>query len=308
MVYLSRLRLPLVLLVLMLISACALPPLRQIDLSQFRLPMLRLQQLVTTNNRLLDDFTTQLAAALEQHDYAQLQNLMGDSFVLADGYAKGRSLPSQVALVQLRNHYLLPSSAIAFSTTVVSEDMWRNLFEGSDGLALGDFSLGTVKALYATGLSANQRGEALLLLAQQPNGTPYWHSMVVAPDGFQPKLANGAVITTHRTATEPRGQSAPPQVISPAPGAATAKVSGVLYPGQRNYLVRALAGQRLAVSVASPNGQADLTIRSHDKRKELQEIAKGLRTWTATVPTTQDYLVSVNTNAATPFELITTVE
>jgi hypothetical protein len=233
---------------------------------------------------------------------------MGDSFVMADGRVKGRSLPSQVALVQLRNHYLLPSSAVALSTTVLNEEAWRTIFEGSDALALWDSTLGTVKAVYATGLSANQRGEALLLLAQPPNGTPYWHSMVVAPEGFQPKLATGAVIPTHRTATTPRGQSAPPQVISPAPGVATAKVSGVLHPGQRDYLVRALAGQRLVVSVASPNGQADLTIRSHDKRNKLQEVAKGLRAWTSTAPTTQAYLVTINTNAATPFELITVVE
>ena len=99
-----------------------------------------------------------------------------------------------------------------------------------------------------------------------------------------------------------------PERIAFAPAAAAAKVIGVLHPGKRDYLVRALAGQQLVVNLASLTGQAHLTIRSLDEGEKLQEIGKDLHRWTTTVPTTQEYLVTVNTDTATPFELVTTLD
>lgn len=125
------------------------------------------------------------------------------------------------------------------------------------------------------------------------------------------QLALGA--TKNRMALDQQpGQAVPslaiPERIAFVSGASAAKVIGVLHPGKRDYLVRALAGQQLLVSVASLTGQANLTISTLDEGEKLQELAKGLRKWTATVPATQEYLVTVNTDRATPFELITTLD
>lgn len=271
----------------------------------------------------INDFAEQLGTALVQHDYAQLQSAMGDDFVMAAWGAEGREVPSAVAIIQLRNHYLSAGSAAAIPSNVD----WVELLDGRDPLTLWGPQTQAVKAIYVTGLSAGQQDEALLIVAQKPDGAPYWYSMLVAPGGFHAKVGSvvkhAAVMPNPETITVkamPVAGSAATTSVAPAtagdahyivfePGATEAAVRGVLQAqAQKTYVVRALAGQLFVVEIASPTGQATFTMRGADDEQVLKGAGKGTKLWRGSVPATQDYLITVTAPTVTPFELVTTFD
>lgn len=261
----------------------------------------------------VDTFANQLRTALVLQDYEQLQQLMGSPFVMAGWQAEEKEMPPAVAIVQLRNHYLSSGSAVEVPTKVA----WRDLLGDSDPLAIWGATVPAVKALYVTGLSQHGKDEALLLVAQQPDGAPYWHSMVVAPGGFHANQEKSTESTTTLISTTgPDKQTthteAPAAQVDAYPrltfqaDATAASVRGVLAAeGEQHYLVRALEGQQLMVKLASTTGQATFTIRSAEDGKLVKGSSKELKVWEGTAPATQDYQITVTAPATTPFELVT---
>jgi hypothetical protein len=267
----------------------------------------------------VDAFANQLRSALVLQDYDQLQHLMGSPFVMAGWQAEQKEVPPAVAIVQLRNHYLSAGSAIEMPTKVA----WRDLLGESNPLAIAETDGQAVKAIYVTGLSANQEDEALLIVAQQPDGAPYWHSMVVAPGGFQPKVAQANAATTTNVATTTRvstESAAKKAAITEAPvvqadafsrltfnaKATAASVRGVLTAQtKQHFLVRALEGQQLLVNIASTTGQATFTLRGATDGKILTGSSEAMKIWEGVAPATQDYQITVAAPATTPFELVT---
>lgn len=265
----------------------------------------------------IDTFADQLRAALILQDYDQLQDLMGSPFVMADWRTDrkevGKEVPPAVAIVQLRNHYLSDGSAVEVPTKVA----WRDLLGDQDPLRLWGTDAPAVKAIYVTGLSADQQDEALLLVAQQPDGALYWHSMVVAPGGFAVESAKTSSSTTTTVSTAATAKKAAivetPAVEADAfprltfnANATAAAVRGVLAPEiEQHYLVRVLAGQQLMVELASTTGQATFTIRSAADGKLLQGSSKELKVWEGSASATEDYQITVTAPATTPFELVT---
>ena len=272
----------------------------------------------------VNDFAEQLGTALVQQDYTQLQSAMGRDFVLANWGSEGRAVPPAVAIIQLRNHYLSAGSAAALPTKVD----WPKLLDGHDPLTLWAPQVQAAKAIYVTGLGADQQAEALLIVAQQADGTPYWYSMLVAPDGFLADVGtvakNAAVVpTSGLAAVKTRAVAATDAVTAPVrsaaaidsrylvfePGATTAAGRGVLQAqAAKEYLVRALAGQLVIVELASPTGGATFTIRGVDDDQVLEGIDKETKWWRGSVPTTQDYLITVTAPAVTPYELTITFD
>lgn len=271
----------------------------------------------------INDFAEQLGTALVQHDYAQLQSAMGHDFVLANWGSEGRAVPPAVAIIQLRNHYLSAGSAAALPNKVD----WTKLLDGHDPLTLWDRQVQAAKAIYVTGLGADQQDEALLIVAQQADGTPYWSSMLVAPGGFPANVdtiaKNAAVVPATAlamvktsavtadtvTASVRSAAAIDSRYIVFEPGATTAAVRGVL-PAQasKEYLVRALAGQLVIVELASPTGGATFTISGVDDGQVLNGSDKETKLWRGSVPSTQDYLITVTAPAVTPYELAITFD
>lgn len=299
----------LLLLIAALLAACTLP--ERLDV--------RAAKAVSVNN-----FAEQLGTALVQHDYAHLQKAMGADFVMASWGSDSRAVPPAVALIELRNHYLSAGSAVVLPSKVE----WATLLDGQDPLTLWGSQVQAVKALYVTGLGADQQVDALLIVAQQPDGTPYWSSMLVAPGGFQAKGASvakhaavvpnteatvgktSAMVTTATASPSAQEETATDsRYLVFAPGATEATVRGVL-PAQaeKEYLVRALEGQGLTVALASLTGNATFTISGVADGKALQGSGKGSKLWRGTIPATQDYLIKVMAPAVTPFELVTTFD
>ena len=183
------------------------------------------------------DFSGQLMLALVEHDYTALQQMMGNPFTLAYWQAEGASLPPGVAIADLRSNYLPEGATFAFNTTT---DLTA-LLGGVDPLSLWGPAVDAVKAIYLTGLGADHRAEAILVIARDATGKPYWHGMLVAADGFTATgsptaLATEASPTASPTLTPLPTMTAtatnpPPTATQPPP-----PDSG-LYPTEVRYLL-----------------------------------------------------------------------
>ncbi|MBX3010345.1 MAG: hypothetical protein KF832_02515 [Caldilineaceae bacterium] len=284
---------------LVISTACALPP-----------PMAE-RAAVVREYLALDAFANQLTTALAEHDYAQLQQLMGPTFVIANWRADGKSMPAQVATVQLRNHYLQAGNAIAVPATTD----WETLLSGKDPLALWGTSVQVTKAVYVTGLGNSQQDEAILVIAEQPDGSPYWHGMLVASGGFQAKAATIAQGTTETaaetfstTAMEAATSDTRPHIQLDGDTLVTT-IHGVVQPAaQQEYILQAPAGETLSLVLTSSSGQASFTLAPLDAGPPLPTVEPLARYWSGTLAADQAYLVTVHAKTPTPFQLQASLE
>ena len=270
-----------------------------------------------------EDFSASLMVAIMEHDYDQLHALMGDSFALANWRAEGSELPPAVVLVELRNHYLTPTNAVAFKT---DQDL-SVLLDGADPLAMWGAAVKTVRAIYVTGLGVDGKDEAILIVAQKPEGTFYWHGMVVAAGGFGAAVAAPtitATLTLPPTPVPPTAlpTTAPtvaptvvptvapptsaPQRIQFAPGAVSKTIAGnVQAPNRNRYVLRALAGQEMTVEIASPGQVVNFAVSGVDDGQPYKRLDNEDRFWSGSLPATQDYLITVVTANGNPDYLLT---
>ena len=258
-----------------------------------------------------------------EHDYDQLHALMGGSFALANWRAESSELPPAVALVELRNHYLTPTNAVAFKT---DQDL-SALLDGADPLAMWGAAVNAVRAIYVTGLGVDGQDEAILIVAQKPEGTFYWHGMVVAAGGFGPAVAAPtitATLTLPPTPVPPTAlpTTAPtvaptvvptvapptsaPQRIQFAPGAVSKTIAdNVQAPNRNRYVLRALAGQEMTVEIASPGQVVNFAVSGVDDGQPYKRLDNEDRFWSGSLPATQDYLITVVTANGNPDYLLT---
>jgi hypothetical protein len=128
----------------------------------------------------VDEFAAQLMLALVDRNYTQLQQMMGDPFAIGYWQSEGVSVSPGQAIAQLRDNYLMQPISIAFNTT---QDLTA-LFDGTDPLTMWGPDVNAVKAIYVVGLGASGEDEAILVIAEDAGGEPYWHAMLVAAGGF----------------------------------------------------------------------------------------------------------------------------
>ncbi len=101
-----------------------------------------------------------------------------------------------------------------------------------------------------------------------------------------------------------------PARISFAPGAISATVDGqIVNHFATTYLLRAMAGQNMDVTVTAPSGAIAITIYGLSDGQPLVRSSMGLTNWSGTLPATQDYVIMVvpSVNSAY-FTLTATVE
>jgi hypothetical protein len=102
-----------------------------------------------------------------------------------------------------------------------------------------------------------------------------------------------------------------PERVQFSPGAISATDQGSLAPRQTHeYLLRALQGQTMTVTIVSPGNLVLLEIYGTDDGQPLVRVPFGQTTWTGVLPNTQDYdikAVSV-TDLATLYSIAFTVQ
>lgn len=121
-----------------------------------------------------------LVEALNARNYDVLKVLMGQTFVFAFWQSQETSYPPDLAIEQLQTNYLS-------ATTHLTADPGRDL-----NALLGDvdpyanMGLDPAKSqalfVYGWGLSGND--EAILYITSLPDGSLYWHGVLIAPGGF----------------------------------------------------------------------------------------------------------------------------
>ena len=128
-------------------------------------------------------FEGRLLMVLMQRNAEQLTALMGDNFMIAQWQSEGITYPADEAVTQLLTNYLGTNGVIAPSEFQGIPGFDPQSMVGPDAIL--------AKAILLSGWGADGKGEALLLVAQRPDGTFYWHSILVVPQGFsQPEQAS----------------------------------------------------------------------------------------------------------------------
>ncbi|HAJ35431.1 MAG TPA: hypothetical protein DCL15_07035, partial [Chloroflexi bacterium] len=138
-------------------------------------------------------FVSTLIAALVSRDAASLQAMMGDPFVLAQWQGEVQLLAPEAALDVVMQQLLDPTATIAF----VTNDVINGWLGGVDPLTLWPSAVKVVDALGVSIGHASGVDEAILIIAEQSDGTPYWYALLVAPGGFasQPGVAAPILVT-----------------------------------------------------------------------------------------------------------------
>jgi len=101
-----------------------------------------------------------------------------------------------------------------------------------------------------------------------------------------------------------------PERITFAPGAISATLQGKLAANQiHEYLLRALAGQTMTVTITSPDNDVLLEIYGIDDGQPLVRVPMGQTAWTGKLPGTQDYdIKAVSVGGATAYTLVVEVK
>jgi len=293
----------------------------------------------------MTQFVDTLTVALTERDYPQLQQMMANPFQTIWWHANDVKQPAAVALLAMRDTYLGAGSAIAFPQA-------SHLAEALDGafaLPRGQGNIDIVHALYVSGLGLGQEGEAFIFIARDVGNTPYWHSIVLADQGFPIDATTASTSTAHGTAliNEPNtalattdlsqsshssindvhveetrsiadhfllplqnttgdaisGVSTLPRVHF-ADDDIDATVRGVIQPVQeRTYLLKPYSTQALHFALNSTMPVANFTIIGIDDGQSYKEVADKSPLWQGLLPPTQEYVVTITSTVAQPFEL-----
>lgn len=127
-----------------------------------------------------NDFQTALLNAIINRDYAAMQSMMGNPFTIAGWRSEGRALPPAQAIEELRVTYLPPTGYVYYE---LNEDL-ASLLDGSDPLTMWGTSVEAVGAVRFTGWGTDGNTEAIIIIARRPDGSYYWHAVLLAVGGF----------------------------------------------------------------------------------------------------------------------------
>lgn len=125
-----------------------------------------------------------------------------------------------------------------------------------------------------------------------------WHQLLLGPSDV------GWISDEDVDLTGPCATPEPvPERIQFAPGETSITLEGMLEPPQRDfYLFRAFAGQRTTIEIVSEFNQANFSLSGMSDGQPYKRVEDELRSWSADLPATQDYLLTV----AVPADAATT--
>ena len=142
-------------------------------------------------------------------------------------------------------------------------------------------------------------------LVRSALGQTMWTGTLPGTQDYMVKaVSEGAAATTYWL------QVVIPARIKFAPGATSALVQGNVTGGSIvRYLLRAMAGQTMTVTVTSPRQDVLLTIWGLEDGQPLVRSVSGATSWTGVLPATQDYVIdAVSVGDSTTYTVETTVK
>ena len=164
------------LVILLLLSGCVAPGLESVQ-PQPAAPTATISPTVSP-----DTFSGQLRQAVESADFDAMRGLMDDDlFVIA--FWPGNSLPpmpADDAIGQLRSLHMT-GGPIRFPEP---DAPLSEMLNGQEPLRIFQSDVSVVDVLFSQGWGAQGLGEAMLFVAQRADGSFWWYSIIIAPNGF----------------------------------------------------------------------------------------------------------------------------
>jgi hypothetical protein len=134
-----------------------------------------------------------------------------------------------------------------------------------------------------------------------------WHQILLGPGDVGWISDDDVDLTGPCAAPEPA-----PERIQFAPGETSITLEGMLEPPQRDlYLFRAFAGQRVIIEIVSESNRANFALSGMGDGMPYKRVEDELRSWSAELPTTQDYMLTVAAPADAPttgYRIFLTIE
>jgi isocitrate lyase len=121
-----------------------------------------------------------LVDALNAQNFDLLKILMDETFGFAFWQSQGTSYPADLAIEQLRTNYITDTTQLTHDT---SKDL-SILLGGLDPYAIMGLDAAKSQALFVSGWGLDGKGDAILYVTRLPDGSLYWHSVLIAPGGF----------------------------------------------------------------------------------------------------------------------------
>ncbi len=125
-------------------------------------------------------FDQAVVDALNARNFDVAKVLMDESFGFAYWQSEGTSYTADVAIEGLRTGGL---SATTQLTPNASKDL-ITLLDGLNPYSIMGLDPAKSQALFVSGWGVDGRDEAILYATLLPDGSPYWHSVLIAPGGF----------------------------------------------------------------------------------------------------------------------------
>ncbi|HZQ08909.1 MAG TPA: SH3 domain-containing protein [Anaerolineae bacterium] len=130
-----------------------------------------------------ETFVRNLGEAIQNKDYDALREMMDDSFAVGYWRSEGTKPTTAEAISLLQTTWLGPSNQIVVD--VADKTDQTKLLGGTSPLSMWDPQVKVVKSVFAKGLGASGKDEAMLILAQRADGSLYWYGILYAANGFQ---------------------------------------------------------------------------------------------------------------------------
>ncbi|HEX9838673.1 MAG TPA: NBR1-Ig-like domain-containing protein [Anaerolineales bacterium] len=122
---------------------------------------------------------TTLVEALNARNYELLKAFMDQTFVFGFWQSQGYATTPELAIETLKINYLGPS-------THLIPDPGKDLVAllGRDPYELMGFNSTNAQVLFVSGWGPAGTDEAILYITSRPDGSPYWHGVLIALGGF----------------------------------------------------------------------------------------------------------------------------
>ena len=135
------------------------------------------------------DFTTfgqNLVTVLNGKSFDLAKGMMYQTFGFAFWGSEGISNTPDQAIEQLRTNYL--------GSTPLTANPYKDLnvlLDGMNPYAIMNLDPAKSHALFVSGWGLDGKGEAILYMTRKADNSIYWHSVLIAPTGFQPVTLTG---------------------------------------------------------------------------------------------------------------------
>ena len=127
-----------------------------------------------------DAFVAELIAAIVTRNDAALQAMMGSPFAWASWQGTAEEMAPADAILRMQNELVQNAMSLTFVAPPVINDWMR----GVDPLSIWPAGVEPAAVIGVGGLGQDGLDEAILVIAQYPDGTYYWYGLLAAPGGF----------------------------------------------------------------------------------------------------------------------------